>query len=444
MKNKESYIEGNVTRILIKNSIPMVFGVGAAIGFNFIDTLFIAKLGTLELAAITFTFPIVFIIIGVSMGVGVGASAVISKAYGEKDFEKVKRLTTHGILLSFLIALLFVSIGLFFFEEVFLLMGAEENILPFIKDYMIVWYLGIAFITIPMVGNSALRAIGNTKIPSMIMVIAVLINLVLDPIFIFGFLFVPSFGIQGAAIATLFGRVVSLIVALYFLIKKYEMIDLKLCINNKLIESIKEIMYIGLPSSITNVLIPMGMAIVIGMIAEYGEEAVAAMGASSRIEMITMTVFMALGSVLGPFIGQNWGANLIDRIKESLIKSYIFAFIWGILMYSMFYLFKEEIAIFVKEDLKVVEYMVIYLSITPISIAFRGALMIISTSLNVLKKPIIASMLTICQMFIIFIPLAYYFSSIYGFEGILYSSVISSILVSVAGYFILNKQIKKL
>lgn len=441
-KSKLSYTEGNVTKTLIFNSIPMFFGIGAAIAFNFVDTIFIARLGTLELAAITFTFPIIFLIIGVAMGMGMGASAAISRAYGEKNYDKVKKLTTDGIVISFISALIFVIIGIVFFEEIFIIMGANQEILPYIKEFMRIWYPGIVFITIPMVGNAAIRAIGDTKIPSLIMMIAVAVNLILDPIFIFGWGFIPKMGLSGAATATLFGRFISLVICLYFLIKKYDMIDLNFKSLFNIKESFKEIMYVGGPSSITNILVPLGMAIVIGLISKYGESAVAAMGAASRIEMVTMTVFMALGSVLGPFIGQNWGANKPERILDALKKSYIFSFIWGALMYLMFYLFKKEIAIFVKDDIKVVEFMVVYLSITPISIGFRGALMIVSTSLNVLKKPITASMLTILQMFVIFIPLAYLLSANLGFEGIFWASVTSSIIVFAIAYYLLKRHLK--
>jgi putative MATE family efflux protein len=441
-KNKTSYTEGNVTKTLIYHSIPMLFGVGAAIAFNFVDTIFIARLGTLELAAITFTFPIVFLIIGVAMGMGMGASAVISRAYGEQNYDKVKKLTTDGIVISFLSALVFVIIGLVFFEEIFILMGANPELLPYIKEFMGVWYPGIVFITIPMVGNAAIRAIGDTKIPSLVMMIAVAINLILDPIFIFGWGFIPKMGLTGAATATLFGRFVSLVICLYFLIKKYDMIDLNIKNLFKIKDSFKEIMYVGGPSSITNILVPLGMAIVIGLISKYGESAVAAMGAASRVEMVTMTVFMALGSVLGPFIGQNWGAKKPERILDALKKSYLFSFIWGGLMLIVFYIFKEDIAIFIKDDIEVVKFMIIYLSITPISIAFLGGLMIISTALNVLKKPITASVLTILQMFVIFIPLAYLLSSNLGFEGIFWASVTSSIIVFFIAYFILKKHLK--
>jgi putative MATE family efflux protein len=442
MKKSNSYLEGNVGSLLFNNSIPMLFGVGAAIAFNFVDTLFIAKLGTLQLAAITFTFPIVFIIIGVSMGIGVGASAVISRAYGENDVEKVNRLTTHSIILAFLVAVIFSSIGLLFFEEVFVFMGAKSDTIPYIKDFMYIWYLGIPFITIPMVGNSALRALGDTKTPSFTMVGAVLINLVLDPIFIFGFSFVPSFGIKGAAIATLFGRFFSLMFSLIILIKKYNLIRIKYLKLNGIKDSIYQIMEVGLPNSLTNILLPMGMSIVIGLVSNYGEAAVAAMGAASRIEMLTMTVFMALGSVLGPFIGQNWGAKNNQRIFEAIRLSYFFSIFWGLFTFILFYVFKKEIALFVKDDAEVVKYIIIYLSITPISIAFRGVLMIISTSFNVLKKPIWASLITIFQMFIVFIPLAYILSHYYGFNGILYASVFSSIIVSIFALILNNKYLK--
>ena len=444
MKKNNSYLEGNVKSILLYNTITMVFGVSASFAFNLIDTLFVAKLGTLELAAITFAFPIVFIVIGVSMGIGIGVSSVISKAFGENDIEKVKRTTTDSMIFSFIISLIFVLISFIFFEDIFLLMGAEQNTLPYIKDFMFIWYFGVVFIAVSVIGNSILRSIGSTKASSMIMMISAIVNLILDPLLIFGYSFIPFMGIKGAAIATLTGRFISFIITIYFLNKKYNLLEFKIPKLNELSKSIKEILYVGLPSAITNILLPLGMAIVISLVSKYGEVAVASIGATNRIEMLTISVFIALGSVLGPFIGQNWGAKKLARIMSAVKIAYVFCFIWGLVIYLIFSIFRNEIAFFVKEDVEVIKYIALILSISPIAIAFKGVIMISTTSLNILKKPLVASLLTIFQMFIVFIPLAYFLSSFYGFIGILYASVLSSIFIAIIAFYFLRKYLKLL
>ena len=151
---KVGYTEGKVGRKLLFNSLPMVIGIGAAIAFNFIDTVFVARLGTTELAAIGFTFPVIFLIVGVAMGLGQGASAVISKAYGEGDEYKVKRLTTDSLILALIAVAFFTAIGFIFMDDIFTLMGAGPDTMPYIKSYMIVWYSGVIFLVVPMVGNA--------------------------------------------------------------------------------------------------------------------------------------------------------------------------------------------------------------------------------------------------------------------------------------------------
>ncbi len=444
MAKRPSYTSGSVGKILIRNSIPMVFGIGSAIAFNFIDTVFIARLGVDELAAITFTFPVVFLIFGVAMGLGQGASAVISKAYGEGDEEKVKRLTTDSLVLSLIAVAIFTSLGFLFFDEIFSLLGASDELIPHISDYMMIWFSGIIFLVVPLIGNSAIRAIGDTKVPSMIMMTAVIINLALDPLLIFGYGPFPQMGISGAAVATLIARFITLIVSFYYLTKKYDLIDFNLRNIRRCGKSWKSILEVGLPSALTNILIPIGISIIIKFVSEFGTEAVAAFGAASRVEMVTIAVFMALSSVVGPFLGQNWGAKKPKRILKALKLSYSFAIVWGLAMIAVFYLGGRVIAEFVKEEPLVVDYMIMYFRISSVGIALRGVIMIASTSFNVLGKAKVSALLSISQMFLIFIPLAMYLSVDYGLEGIFFSALISTVIVSIISYFCLRVHLKNI
>lgn len=422
----------------------MTIGIGAAIGFNFVDTVFIAKLGVKQLAAITYTFPMVFVVIGIAMGLGIGATAVISKAIGEGDEHRVKRLSTDAIILALIVTAVTIIIGLVFLDPLFMSMGADETTMPYIREYMYIWLPGTIFLILPMVGNYAIRATGDIKTPSYIMLAAVSINLILDPMFIFGFGPIPAMGIQGAAIATLIGRFVTLIIAFRILYYKYDMITFEIPSFKELMDSWKEILHVGLPTAASNVILPAGFGIIIDFTSDYGEAAVAALGAASRIESLVMTVFMALAAVLSPFIGQNWGAMKFDRIDKAFKIAITFCFIWGAIMIGFFELFKEPISWFVKSDPAVVEVMVLYLSITPFAMAFRGMLMISTSALNVLKRPLESAALTISYMFVFFVPFAYFGSKYYGLVGIFVSLVIGAVITAIIGYFTLYNRYNKI
>jgi putative MATE family efflux protein len=434
-KSKIGYTEGSVSRKLFFNSIPMLFGIAFAISLNIVDSIFIKMVGSEEAAALQFSFPVIMLISSVAMGIGQGASAVISRTYGSKNKEGVQRLTTDSLIIAIAMVAIFVFFGFLFFEDIFRIQGASDEMMPLIKEYMYIWMGGMMFLVIPFLGNSALRAIGDTKTPSMIMMVAVIINGILDPILIFGWFGFPRLELQGAAIATIIARMITLFASLYFLKKRYNLIASKIFDWEGFKRSAREIMKVGIPSAITSIVIPIGIFIINGFVEDYGVEAMAALNVASRIEMITLVVFMALGSVLGPFIGQNFGAKQSDRINSALKQSYLFSLLWGALMIVVFYLLGDDIAHSLDDgnEPKFIEYMIIYLSIVPIAISFRGINMLISTSFNVLKRPWYSMLISMSQMFLLFIPLAYYLSQEMGFAGIFWASVISSVVTSILG-----------
>ncbi len=224
MKNQITLTEGNIFWHFLRLTPPMILGAFSIIVFNLVDTFFISKLGGEPLAAISFTFPVIMVIGALSHGIGMGAASVLSRAIGAGDHKRVQRLTTDSLLLSVLIVSLVSSCGLIFLDPLFLLLGAGESLLPLIRSYMVLWFSTVAFMIIPMVGNNSIRAAGNTLFPGMIMAVSGLINAVLDPVFIFGYLGFPAMGIQGAALATALARAFSLVVALYVMHRRFNLI----------------------------------------------------------------------------------------------------------------------------------------------------------------------------------------------------------------------------
>jgi len=441
-QNPAKLTQGPIASTIVKMSLPMLAALAGMFVFNLTDTFFIGQLGKDQLAALTFTFPVIIFFVSLAFGIGTGTSVLISRAIGEGNQQKVKRLTTDSLLLIFLISLVGVIIGLSTTDELFSFLGAEGKILEYVKQYMYIWYIGVIFVMIPMVGNNAIRATGDTKTPSKIMMVAIGANLILDPILIFGFGPIPALGIEGAAWATLFSRAITLIAALHILEHREKMISFKIPKLSEITDSFAQILKIGMPTAITRILFPIGTGIITKMIAVYGVGAVAAFGVGSRIEILAIAPLMALSSVIGPFVGQNAGAKFYDRIKISVEGSHRFVFLYGLIAWATLSFFAPYLVALFNEEPDVVTIGTQYLYIVPIATAFIGLMMISSTVLNVLHRPIKAGIMSILQMFVIYIPLGWLLTFVFDLTGIFIAYVISFIIVGIISVLITLKEIK--
>jgi putative MATE family efflux protein len=445
MKKEKTAIltQGSVVKTLVKLTVPMIFGLIGIVAFNLVDTFFVGKLGTQELAALSFTFPVVLVIGSLAMGIGMGTSAVISRAVGEGNHENVQRLTTDSLLLALIFVGCFVLIGVFTIDPLFRTLGASEDLLPLIRQYMRIWYPGMVFVIIPMVGNNAIRAIGDTKTPGFIMMMAAVVNTILDPLLIFGLGPFRRLEIAGAATATVIARAVTLGVSIYVLCYREKMITVKRVPITAILWSWKRILYIGLPTAAARIIIPVGIGIITRMLSSYGPEAVASFGVSSRIEFFALTVVRALSVVLGPFVGQNWGARMFGRAQEGIKYSNQFSMLWGGALWALLALLARPIASVFNDNGEVIRGITHYLRIVPLGYGLQGILLLAASALNVLNKPIHASVLQVIQMFVIFVPLAFIGSRLLGVSGIFAALAFSYCISGVASHTLLQKIMKR-
>jgi putative MATE family efflux protein len=421
----------------------MIIGVFGVIALNLIDSYFVGKMGALELAALGFTLPVVMILGAIGMGLGVGASAVISRAIGEGDTPKVRRLTTDSLVLATLFSLVFVVSGVWSMDPIFRALGASEEVLPLIKEYMYPWYIGVPFVMVPFVGNNAIRANGDTLTPSVIMVIMVVVNAVLDPIMIFGWGPIPAMGIEGAAVATVIARAGSFLLSLYILYFRDGLMTLQLPGLAEMLTSWKGILFIGLPAAATNLVVPLNTALITNLVAGYGEPAVAALGVASRIDVLAITVVIALSIVIGPFVGQNLGAGKIDRLKKGIRNSTLFSVYWGLGMLVLLWSTRSWIAPLFSESPEVIDVIILYLAITPLSYAMRGVYALGNVILNVMNKPLHASAITLIMMFGVYLPVAYLGSYWFGLPGVFGSIVVAYTLGGAASYLLVVRNLRK-
>ncbi|WP_432408956.1 MATE family efflux transporter [Wukongibacter sp. M2B1] len=440
--NRTRLTSGKVESLLLRLTIPMIFGMVGMVVFNLVDTYFVGRLGTDQLAALTFTFPVVLVINSLALGLGIGASSVISKAVGEGDNHRVQRLATDSLILSILLVIVFVTIGILTIEPVFKLLGVSSEIMPYVKEYMRIWYFGVVFVVVPMVGNNTIRALGDTKTPGIIMMISAGINLVLDPVLIYGLGPFPKLGIGGAAIATVIARALTFLTAAYVLIIREKVVTFEKARLSEVMDSWKQILFIGLPNALTRMVIPIAAGVITSLISSYGTKAVAGFGVATRIEFFALALVNALSSVMGPFVGQNWGAREFERVKRSIRFSEKISVIFNFVLFLLLAIFASQIGGIFNKDTEVIKNISIYLRIVPIGYGLQGIILISSSVLNVFKKPLHAALLTIIQMFIIYIPLAFIGSRIFGITGIFGALTISNILTGMIAHKILSIVLK--
>jgi putative MATE family efflux protein len=428
--------QGSVARTLTNLSAPMIVGYFSVIAFNLGDTYFVARLGTRELAAMSFTFPVVMIMMGIAMGLGTATVSVVSRAIGNGDQSQVRRLSSDSLTLSFATVLVFATVGILTIDPLFLLMGATPELLPLIRDYMLIWYPGMVCLVIPMVANSAIRSTGDTAFPALVMVGATGLNFLLDPLFIFGLWGFPRWELKGAAFATVLSRGTTLLASLLILHYREHLLDFKTPSMRGVWASWKQIGAVAIPVSATNMMQPLGLGIVTRLIATYGPATVAAWGAGSRVTAFALIPVFAVCSGLVPFVGQNWGAGEFERVKKGRNYAYGFACFWGGLAIVLLYGLTGPISRAFSLDPEVVSEMGRYLLIMPFGYVGVGLFNVTEETLNAMGHPILASIQTVIHMFLLFIPLAYLGSYYLSLNGLFIGLVSADVMGAILGIFI--------
>ena len=418
---------------LFAMAVPMLGGTFAMNAFNLTDTWFVAQLGTLPLAAMGFSFPVVMFLASITRGLGTGATAVVSHALGRHDEESAKRITTHTLILAaFVVACVSIG-GLLTITPVFSMLGAESGVLSLIREYMTIWYPGVMFMVFPMMAGDIIRATGDTISPSFIMVLSSGLNMILDPIMIFGLIGFPALGIRGAALATLLSRAVSCVAVLWILVHRHHLLALTIPSWRSMFASWQEVLNIGLPSSFSNILIPISGAVITRIVAQYGEAAVAACGAGSRLEMFAFMIPMALGVSLVPFVGQNYGASRLDRVKDGQRYSYGFAFVFGIIIAIAFVFFSGHLARLFSQDQAVIAVLTRYLSIIPLGYGMMEIHRYSGFFLNGIKKPLHSTGVNVMRILGLLIPFSFLGGQFFGIEGIFWGRALADILAGCVG-----------
>ena len=436
-------------KILIRKlAIPASVGTLFQTLYNIVDTFFAGKISPEALSALAKSFPIYFILIASSIGITVAGTSLIGNSIGEKNQKKASTYFSQLIIFSLILTLFITYIGLTYSDNIFIIMGSSDEVKNLGLDYTNIIFYGSFLFIVVVALNSLLHAEGDTKTYRNALIIAFFLNIFLNPILIFGFWFIPAFGMKGIGIATLIAQLVSLIIIFNKVLKSKLIKDL--IINNFIpkIYYFKNIFFQSMPIIISICGYSVASAIVFKYAGLSGEYAAAGYGAGTRIEQVVLLPILGINTAIITIIAQNFGAKNILRIKQTYITAIKYAFIIMIISSLFVYLLAEIITGLFSNDLNVIEFGKLYLQISafvlpayPIFFLSNGFFMALKKSENALVANIFRNVIF---PFLVFYTAIYYNSDFTNFFWlwVFYNWIFS---LSYLGYtlFYLNFRLDK-
>ena len=440
-KSSNDLTQGPVVTTLKRLTLPMVIGVSSNILVQLLEIGFIGQLGTDQIAAVAFTFPVTMALSSIALGIGIGVSSIVARKVGAGDSNAVKQLSSHSLLLICLVVGCLSILGILSIDPLFRALGATDGVRAHIESYLLVYYPATLLLTLGMVLCNIMRATGNANTPGILMTLTAVLNLALDPFFILGWAGFPRLELMGAAVAMCISRAILLALLIYYTAIRDKLISYSRNSLKGIISSWKQILSIGAPAIATQLINPVSGLIITRMLAEYGETVVAGFGIATRIEAVSVMFLFALSGSIGPFVGQNWGANQLGRVRNGINAAYQFSMGWGVVVYLLLLLVASKLVVFIDANPISGAVALTYLSLVPFSYGLWGVLMIASASFNALGRPLPSTTMSFTRMFIVYVPLAMLGNTLFGYAGIFAASMLANFIMGSVGFFWLRNHL---
>ncbi len=417
----------------------MIISIFVLFSFQIADTYFIGLLGTAELAAISFTIPVTQSVTNVAVGLGIGTSIMIAKSIGQGNARSAARTATNALMLTAFLAIGISIAGLLSVNWLFTQLGASPPTIILIHDYIDIWFWGVVLLLAPFIASGSIRATGDTKWSSFVMVCSGLLNVILDPLLIFGLGPFPQLGIKGAAIATLCAGIFNVIVFGWMLYYREKLLLLSFPGVRPFMIFLKTVTLLCLPIVLANILRPFLDGIVTAIVAQNGEAAVAGFGAGSRFEMLANVVAFALTAALSPFIAQNLGAGQHRRARTALKSAMIFVSGFYLALWVLIFFLSPVLGLIFSDDPAVIESTRLYLLIMPASFVFYGVFIVANTGFNSAQQSMKTLIVSLVRVFICVAPAVWIGNSYYGLTGLFWGAVVGGGLASLVALIWLVK-----
>ena len=335
-------LKDEVSLLVRKLAVPASVGTLFQTLYTIVDTFYAGKISPEALSALSKSFPIYFLIIATSIGVTVAGTSLIGSSIGEKNEKNVLSYFGNVIIYSIIISIVVSILGFAFGEKIFLLMNSSQEVTILGLEYINVIFLGTILFILVVALNSFLHAEGDTKTYRNVLIFSFFLNIILNPIFIFGFLFIPPLGITGIGIATLIAQFVSLLVILIKILNNQRIKQITLDHFKAKFFFLKNIFFQSMPITIAILGYSIAATVVFTYVGLFGEYAVAGYGSATRIEQVVLLPILGINTAIISIIAQNIGAKYYDRVEQSYFTS---------IKYGLFIMLIAGVVIFISADI---------------------------------------------------------------------------------------------
>ena len=432
-QNKTSRLDGfidNPSKALWTLAFPIMAGMGIHILYTIVDMIFIGRLGGDAIAAVAFNMPLFFLVLGLSFGVGSGVTASIARFIGAKDKVNADNTAEHAVALGLIISTILTTLGLIYGEGLLQRLGATESVLPLSWDYLKVSLIGLPFMVFSTFFRSILSGEGDMKLPMAVAGLGTILNIILDPIFIFTL----GYGVGGAAMASVISQLIVFLIFVYMLfVKEHAYIRFRMQDFSPSIFIIKDIIRVGLPASMSMIIMAFGQLVFNRILVRFSTDAVAAYQVGGRMDMVIFLPIMAIASALTTLVGMFFGAKEIEKIKfiakYGIIWSMMVTGVLSIILYIFAPLFVKNFTV----DVDIQSIAVTYLRFICLIYPLIAIGMTVGRILQGLGKGLPMLVITSIRILALSAPLALYFIKVLNkpIEWVWYAMIISTI-VSVA------------
>lgn len=422
-------------------AMPIIAGMMVQTLFNVVDIMFIGWLGADEVTAVAFVSPLFFIIIGLGVGIGTGATATIAQYIGQKDKLNAERTASQTILIGFLSTIVLTVLGVIYGKGLLSILGAEGEILSIAYSYLRILTFGLGLVIFSLFFRAILAGEGETKIPMIIGLIGTVLNLILDPILIFTF----EYGVRGAAYATVISQIVMVVSYLFIIfVKKSTFISFnirKFAFNNHIVAKIFQI---GIPSSLSMLIISFGQVVMNKILINYSTEAVAAYQIVSRLDMLLFMPILGIAISLTTIVGMFYGAKEFDKLLSVVYYGINRAVIITTVSVIIFFLLAKNILPIFSSNSLVIDIGVTYLKIIILAYPAVGISVICSRVCQALGEGVPLLITTVTRVIILTAPLSYYFYYIgKPLEWVWYSQVFAILVAAIISFCWMRFYFKK-
>lgn len=420
-----------VVPLLFKLAVPSIISMFIQSMYNVVDSIFVARLSEDALAALSLAFPIQTALIAVAVGTGIGASSLIARFLGQGKREEAGSVANHVLALAIIYGVIAALIGIFLPEHLIRLFTKDALLIDYGTRYIWIILIGSIAMFIPMIISSILRGEGNTFVPMLTMLIGAIMNIILDPLLIFGYGFFPEMGVEGAAVATVISRIVSGSFIVLMLFKGNNQVRTTLKGFKFKLSVLKDIYKVGLPAMLMQLLISFMVGGLNIILDGYNSTAIAAMGIYFRLQSFVFMPIIGLTHGYLPIVGYNFGNKNITRIKETMRAGFVAGFFFAVMGFALFQAFPKQLIGMFGNSRELLEIGTRALKVISLAFPVIGPAIMGATTFQAIGMGMPSLILSFTRQIILLLPMAFLLGRIGGLELIWYAFPVAEFIAAL-------------